>query len=225
MKTIVFGVVFAVSLVLSQAHKEECPSREEVRKMDLISLATAQSCYWDTDCQKEERCCKTPKGKKCLSTKDADKEYSLKEKNDDNDDECNDDDNDTKRDGKNHHSKCHKHGFRGALIVTAAVLGVVLSIVVSITLVKKFCVRSKIGNSQIDIRGKDPSGRSSNYIVKPKSTCVYDSTEIARKEECWRVDTPPPPYFISPTAPPAYSVDPPPSYSHQAKMSGHMDKY
>ncbi|XP_061191116.1 uncharacterized protein LOC133199319 [Saccostrea echinata] len=188
--------------------------------MDPVTLTTAMWCNRDRDCQKEEQCCKTPLGQKCFATQDTGKD-DLKENDDDND--C--DDEDKKNDNKERHSKCHRHGFINPVIVTAIVLGVVLLFVVMITSVKRFCVRSKIGNSQINIRGKDPSGRSSNYIVKPKTTGLYDSTKNTRKEECWIDDNPPPPYFISPTAPPAYSIDPPPSYSHQAKMSGHVDKY
>ncbi|XP_048761058.1 uncharacterized protein LOC125670121 [Ostrea edulis] len=218
MKVLLYTILFAIVLVFVQAtHEEGCPSKQKLESMDQISLNNAAPCKKDRHCQTDERCCRTSYGRKCLDTDDTDSE------NKDEDDDCKDE-GDKKHGDHDHdrHSKCHRH-FSRPMILSASVLGVMLLLVVTLTLVRKFCVRRKIGNSQINIGTKYPNGRSTDYALRPKTSDVEKSTKVNVQEQNWLNDTPPPPYFI-PSAPPAYSVDPPPSYS-QAKICEKVDKY
>lgn len=61
-------------------------------------------------------------------------------------------------------------------------------------------------------------GRASDYTVKSKST---DEDKPCKKEKTphnWMDTAPPPPYFMAPSAPPAYTVDPPPKYQQAANQ-------
>lgn len=88
--------------------------------------------------------------------------------------------------------------------------------------IRKFCThaRSKIGNSQTDLNtvSGGMKGRASDYAVKSKSTDEEKPCKKEKTHQNWLNNTPPPPYFMAPSAPPAYTVDPPPKYQQTAKQ-------
>lgn len=97
-----------------------------------------------------------------------------------------------------------------------------LYIILFYSFIRKFCTRarSKIGNSRTDLNtvSGGMKGRASDYTVKSRST---DEDKPCKKEKTphnWMDTAPPPPYFMAPSAPPAYTVDPPPKYQQAANQ-------
>ncbi|XP_022318667.2 uncharacterized protein LOC111121606 [Crassostrea virginica] len=219
MKAILVAGVFAVLVVFIQAHKrKECPSRSDIQLLDTDYLNKATVCpSGNWQCQRKEKCCRTPSGPRCL---DLDKTYeelnSDQEKDDDVDCDDDEDENHKNQKGK---SKCHKHSSVNPIIIVATFLVVVLFFIVTLTFVRKFCSRSrgKISNSQTDLNSVGLKGRASDYAVQSNKRDVDRASKPEKGQErlSWIDTTSPPPYFMSPSAPPPYTVDPPPKYQKQ----------
>lgn len=219
MKVLLISCVLAFVFGNVQAsRRERCPSSDKVQLMDPDELNKAPLCLSDGECGQEEKCCRTPSGPRCLDTVDQDK-YTKKD-DDDDDDDC--DDEEKGSDYKKRKSKCHRHTYVHPLIITAIFLIVVLFIIVMLTFIRKFCTRarSKIGNSRTDLNtvSGGMKGRASDYTVKSKSTDEDKPCKNEKTPHNWMDTSPPPPYFMAPSAPPAYTVDPPPKYKQTANQ-------
>lgn len=219
MKVLLIACVLAFGFANVQARRSErCPSSDKVQLMDPDDLNKAPLCQRDWNCGRDETCCKTPSGLRCLDEVKNDKS---EQKDDDDDDDC--DDEGKGSDYKRRKSKCHQHTYVHPLIITAIFLIVVLFIIVLLTFIRKFCThaRSKIENSQTDINTVTGrmKGRASDYAVRSKTT---DKAKPCQKQTSpnWMDTTPPPPYVMTPSAPPAYTMDPPPRYQQTAEQDG-----